>query len=113
MKMGFLDALSVVALGVREAKEALFQKVAVVCQARNIFMKPRVWFAYSSSFQKLNPMFCRPWVSETPAMPSSPHLNARDRACSCGKSAGGGQRELPDKANAGVYIRLQASPSGL
>lgn len=43
-------------------------------------------FSYSSPFQNAKAMFCRPCVSETPAIPSSPHLNVRERACSCGKS---------------------------
>lgn len=47
---------------------------------------------YSFSFQKLKVIFSQPWVSETPAMPSSPHRKARDRACSWGKSATEGQR---------------------
>lgn len=43
-------------------------------------------FAHSFSFQKENAMFCSPWVSETPAIPSSPHLKTLDRASSWVKS---------------------------
>lgn len=42
--------------------------------------------SYSFSFQKLKAMFSQPWVSQTPAIPSSPHRKALDRACSWGKS---------------------------
>lgn len=67
---------------------------------------------YSSSFQKVNAMFWRPWVSETPAMPSSPHLKARDRACSCGKSISRNDKRRMEVSET-VYLRLHASPSGL
>jgi hypothetical protein len=37
---------------------------------------------HSFSFQKEKAMFMRPWVSETPAMPSSPQRKALERAMS-------------------------------
>jgi hypothetical protein len=37
-------------------------------------------------------MFCRPWESETPAIPSSPHRKALDRAMSWVKSGNGKPR---------------------
>lgn len=42
--------------------------------------------AYSFSFQNANAMFWKPCVSETPAIPSSPHLKALERASSWVKS---------------------------
>lgn len=42
--------------------------------------------AHSFSFQKAKAMFSRPCVSDTPAMPSSPHRYVLDRAWSCEKS---------------------------
>jgi hypothetical protein len=37
---------------------------------------------HSFSFQKEKAMFMRPWVSETPAIPSSPQRKALERAMS-------------------------------
>jgi hypothetical protein len=55
-------------------------------------------------------MFCRPCESETPAMPSSPHRKARERAMSCVKSVDG---QMEFMAWWERDIRLHASPSGL
>lgn len=86
MEVGFFDALAVVPLGIGESKESFLEE----CTATGQKPEPYYTFkatAYSSSFQKLKPMFSKPWVSQTPAIPSSPHRNARDRAWSWGKSA--------------------------
>lgn len=93
MKVSLLDALTVVSLRIGQAKQPLLQKGARPQQSASRTPKTGRNGPYSFSFQKAKAMFCRPWVSQTPAMPSSPHLYARDRAWSCGKSSGEQRRE--------------------
>ena len=84
MEMSFFDTFSVIALWVGETKQALLEEVTNIVRTDT----KAIQSTHSSSFQKVKAMFCQPCVSETPAIPSSPHLKARDRAWSWGKSGG-------------------------
>lgn len=81
MEMGFLDTFAVVSLRVGQSKKTLLQKgTSISIRTMFVFGYLRIGIAHSSSFQKAKPMFWSPCVSETPAIPSSPHLKVRDRA---------------------------------
>lgn len=76
MEMSFLDALAMVSLGIGQAKKPFLQEGArylSTCRPAGALYGYEGLAAYSCSFQKAKEMFCRPWVSQTPAMPSSPH----------------------------------------
>jgi hypothetical protein len=72
--MSFLDTLAVVTLRVGQAEEALFEERAglLVGWRTNSVGEIVEEKTYSFSFQKAKAIFSRPWVSQTPAMPSSP-----------------------------------------
>ena len=107
--MGFFDTLSMVPLRIRQTEQPLLQKITILCQQRET-TAVRQWMPYSFSFQNAKAMFCRPWVSETPAMPSSPHLNVLDLAWSCVKSKAALSSGIQVEGN---HLRLQASPFSL
>ena len=86
MEVCLLDTLAMIALGIRQTEQAFFQEITKVRQYQ-YGVELTEGGINSCSFQKANAMFCRPCVSETPAIPSSPHLKALDRACPWGKSA--------------------------
>jgi hypothetical protein len=79
MKMRLLDTLSMIALWIRKTKETFLEEIAVDRQQKEAFAS-QLRQTNSSSFQKAKDMFWKPCVSETPAMPSSPHLKALERA---------------------------------
>jgi hypothetical protein len=80
VKVSFLDTLTMISLRIRQSKQALFQEVTVNSQCQNAAqMAYAETVTYSFSFQKANAMFSKPWVSETPAIPSSPHRYVLDR----------------------------------
>lgn len=81
--MRLLNRLAMVSLRIRKAEESLLEKITtLISTVRNPFHL----VTYSFSFQKAKVMFWRPWVSETPAIPSSPHRYARERDMSWEKS---------------------------
>lgn len=84
MEMGLFDTLSMVTLGVRQAEQSLLEEITVV-KVRTGLELPSSG-THSSPFQNAKAIFCKPWVSETPAIPSSPHRKALDLAWSWGKS---------------------------
>ena len=71
MEMAFLDTLAVNTLRVGKTEKTLLEEgtEAVLGDGSGDRI---VWKAYSFPFQKAKAMFWRPWVSETPAIPSSP-----------------------------------------
>lgn len=71
MEMGFLDTLAVNALGIGQTKQSFFEVIAELDQ--RTCSQSLGWNTNSFSFQKAKAMFIRPCVSETPAIPSSPH----------------------------------------
>lgn len=85
MKVGFLDTLTVVTLRVGQSKETFLEERARF-RVSGYSVENDWRQTYSSSFQNAKAMFWRPWVSDTPAIPSSPHRKARDRASSWVKS---------------------------
>ena len=95
VEMGFLQRLAVVALWIRKTEQSLFEEVARSCQFGTTTSAVST---YSFSFQNEKAMFCRPWESQTPAMPSSPQRKARDRAMPCVKSV-----ELSAKSKGKIY----------
>lgn len=84
MEMCLLDTLSMVTLRVRKTKQTFFEEITSGLSETCLVYHAAI--SHSSSFQKAKAIFCRPWVSETPAMPSSPHLKALDLAWSWVKS---------------------------
>jgi len=85
MEVGLLDTLSVVSLWVGKTKETLLEeRTDKRVSLGNHFEEHSI--SYSFSFQKENAMCCRPWVSDTPAIPSSPQRYALDLECSWEKS---------------------------
>ncbi len=83
MEMGFLDALAMIALGIRQAEETLLEErtirlVSVTDQPKRGTLGTERK-TYSFSFQKEKAMFWKPWVSQTPAIPSSPQRYVRNR----------------------------------
>lgn len=85
MEMGFFDTFTVVSLGVRQAEQTLLEKITGAWVNFALGFSNRI-LTYSSPFQNVKAIFCKPWVSETPAIPSSPQRKVRDRAWSCEKS---------------------------
>jgi hypothetical protein len=81
MEMRFFNTFAVVSLRVGQSEKTLLQKgTNLSIRTMFVFGDLRNGIAHSSSFQKAKPMFWNPCVSETPAIPSSPHLKVRDRA---------------------------------
>lgn len=74
MEMGLLDALAMVPLWVGQAEESFLEEWAVSRQRPSPTMHNGRLQTHSFSFQKAKAIFWKPWVSLTPAMPSSPHL---------------------------------------
>lgn len=74
MEMGLFDALAMVALRVGQTKKSLLEKGTASCQQLGLQKFAERAETHSFPFQNANAMFCRPCVSQTPAMPSSPHL---------------------------------------
>lgn len=74
MEMGLLDALAMVPLWVGQAEQSFLEKWATSRQWLDLTMHVSRLQTHSFSFQKAKAIFWKPWVSLTPAMPSSPHL---------------------------------------
>lgn len=74
MEMSLLETLAMVPLWVGQAEESFLEERAVSRQRLNLTMYIGRLQTHSFSFQKAKAMFWKPWVSQTPAMPSSPHL---------------------------------------
>jgi len=85
MEMGLFDTLSVVSLRVGKTEETLLEERTDKCISLGNHFK-EYSISYSFSFQKEKAMCCRPWVSDTPAIPSSPQRYALDLECSWEKS---------------------------
>lgn len=69
--MAFFDTLAVVTLGIRQSEQTLFEARTAYVSLDVIRIDQKL--AYSFSFQKEKAMLSKPWVSDTPAIPSSPH----------------------------------------
>lgn len=74
MEMGLLETLAMVSLWVGQAEQSFLEEWAVSRQRRGPAKRVGRVQTHSFSFQKAKAMFWKPWVSLTPAMPSSPHL---------------------------------------
>ena len=85
MEVYFFDALTVVPQWIGQSEQTFLEKVTDNVNTHGLCLE-FYGCTHSSSFQKENAMFCNPCVSDTPAIPSSPHLKVLERACSCGKS---------------------------
>jgi len=79
--VGFLDTLAVDTLWVGETEET-FLDVATAGLSALLIHNGGLEGTRSFSFQKEKAMFILPWVSDTPAMPSSPQRKALARAMS-------------------------------
>lgn len=74
MEMGLFDTLAMVPLWVGQTEESFLEEWAMSCQRLGLTMHIGRLQTHSFSFQKAKAIFWKPWVSLTPAMPSSPHL---------------------------------------
>jgi hypothetical protein len=82
--VALLQRLAVVTLRVGQTEQTLLEEVTEETSEHH--RQPEGAITYSSPFQKAKATFCRPWESQTPAMPSSPQRKARERAMSWVKS---------------------------
>lgn len=75
MEMCLFDAFTMVSLWIGKTKESFLEERTRFASAIELYIcNLPSKDTHSSPFQKANAMFWYPWVSQTPAMPSSPHL---------------------------------------
>ena len=88
VKVGFFDRFAMDTLRVGQTEQAFFEEWAGTVLVSIDFQNNRLLLkTHSFSFQNAKAMCMRPWVSETPEIPSSPQRKARLRAMSWVKSA--------------------------
>lgn len=90
MEVRFFDTFTMVSLWIGQTEESLLEEGTNILSALGSAEQGGMVSTHSFSFQKAKATFWIPWVSQTPAIPSSPHLYARERACSWVKSCGSG-----------------------